>query len=117
MPKSEAWRDAPAALRRVRFAGFNDSVGNVLFVAGVAQSGMPARDVERLRGCGLPIEDLGTWSDVTPSEPASLASEPPPSTDAGDAAPDLPSDPAEPAPADDAPSAIDTAPKPRKAPR
>lgn len=87
MPMSEAWRDAPVALRRVRFAGFNDSVGGVVFVGGAAQAGMPASVAARLRSIGLPIEDIGEWSDLPTPEAPSPVLEPPPSADAGDVAP------------------------------
>lgn len=126
MPMSEAWRDAPQALRRVRFAGFSDSVCGVAFVGGVAQAGMPAHVVARLRGIGLAIEDIGEWStDPTTPETTSPVLELPPSADAGDVeplpdsgasvAPESPPDaPAEPDAGADAASPADAAPKTRK---
>ena len=104
-----------AAMVRVRWhATFSDSLAGMTFCDGVSDPVSRDRAARFVARVGPPAVIVEA---VTPSEPASLASEPPPSSDAGDAAPDLPSDPAEPAPADDAPSPADTAPKPRKAPR
>lgn len=75
MPPSEAYLDAPRALRRVRHVGsFTDSLGGVMFVAGVAQSGMPEHVLARLRGIGLPLLDLGPWEAAPPApEPVTAA--------------------------------------------
>lgn len=62
MPRSEAHNDAPGDLRRTRLAGFSDSVVGVRFVDGVALDPMPPRVIERLRGIGFPVEDLGPWA-------------------------------------------------------
>ena len=78
------------------------------FVDGDNVTPMPAKTLRRLVTAGVVIEDLGPWPSDTPSESASPAIEPPPSADAGDAAPDSPADDSSPA---------DTATKPRKAPR
>ncbi len=80
MPASEAWRDAPRALRKVRHReAFSDVLGGVAFVAGVAQAGMPEPVVARLVGCGVPLLDLGPWEDAPAPAPAEAA---PPSDDA-----------------------------------
>jgi len=108
---SEAYKDSWMTddPRRVCMPAFNGSHAGVMFVDGVNTTPMPAKTLRRLVTAGVVIEDLGPWSADTPSEPASPASEPPPSTDAGDAAPD-PSTDAEPADAGDG-----TTSKPRRA--
>mgnify|MGYP000550030043 CR=1 FL=1 len=83
MPVSEAWRDAPRSLRRAAYRGhFSDYLGGVLFVAGVAQSGMPEAMLARLRGNGIPLDDVGPWEDTPPAPVAAdlavLPSEPAP---------------------------------------
>ena len=115
---SEAYKDSWMTddPRRVRMPAFTGSHAGVTFVDGDNVTPMPAKTLRRLVTAGVVIEDLGPWPS-TPSEPASPAREPPPSPDAGDAAPDLSPDPAATAPADDASPATDTSPKARKAPR
>lgn len=82
MPASEAYLDAPINLRCVRHAeAFSDVLAGVVFVAGVAQSGMPPSVLSRLMGLGLPLSDLGPWDAVPVAPDASaevLPSAPPP---------------------------------------
>lgn len=87
---SEAWRDAPRGLRRVRHRGvFSDVLGGVVFVAGEAQSGMEGVTLARLVGCGIPLDDLGPWEDVAAS-PAESAEESAAYATAGTDEPGLP---------------------------
>ena len=97
MPRSEAYLDAPRALRRVRHReAFSDFLAGVAFRDGAAVSGMPASVLARLVGLGLPLDDLGPWED---SLEANVGA---PSAPAPAPAPYLAALPPEPAP-DDAP--------------
>jgi hypothetical protein len=92
MPRSEVHLDARDDLRRTRIAGFSDSVVGVRFVDGVAFDPMPQAAIERLRGIGLPIEDVGPWEaaepvlSAAPTAGASVA-------DAAEVASNAPADP------------------------
>ncbi len=98
MPPSEAYLDAPRALRRVRHReAFTDSIGGVVFVAGEAQSGMPESVLARLRGIGLPLDDLGPWEPAPVAAPPAVEPVAPPSAA-------LPSEPAPPDAPEEPPS-------------
>lgn len=111
MPASEAWRDAPVALRKVRHRdSFTDYLGGVPFVRGEAQAGMPGTVLSRLLGIGLPLIDLGPWEPL-PVAVVAPPVEAPPAPDAPPpAAPQAPAPPDAPAVA--APSAVRPAPSP-----
>lgn len=66
MPKSEAYLDDCATPQRVRYPGFNDAVGGVRFVNGVALDPMPTRVLTRLLGIGIPLDVVGPWVDAPP---------------------------------------------------
>lgn len=95
-------------------ATYSDAINGTVFRNGLSDP-MPRSRAERfLARLGPPAVLVEA---DTPSEPASPVSEPPPSTDAGDAALDLSSDMPAPSDAGDVAPSTDTAPKPRKTPR
>lgn len=90
MPPSEAWRDAPVGLRKVRHRdSYTDHLGGVSFLRGEAQAGMSSTVLARLLGIGLPLVDLGPWEPAPVAAPPAVEPVAPPSAA-------LPSEPAPP---------------------
>jgi len=80
MPVSEAHLDIPTDLVRVRYPSYSGDLLGVLFVDGVAQSGMPRAKAQRLVGIfGQVFQIVGPWESTSaPTAPAAPAAEPAP---------------------------------------
>ena len=82
MPVSEAHLDTPTDLVRVRYPSYTGDLLGVLFVDGVAQSGMARVKAQRLAGIfGHAFQIVGPWESTSaptgPTAPAVPAVEPP----------------------------------------
>lgn len=78
MPVSEAHLDTPTDLVRVRYPSYTGDLLGVLFVDGVAQSGMSRAKAQRLAGIfGHSFQIVGPWESTSaptgPTAPAASA--------------------------------------------
>lgn len=95
MPVSEAHLDTPTDLVRVRYPAYTGDLLGVLFVDGVARSGMARAKAQRLAGIfGHPFQIVGPWEST--SVPTGLAPSVPAAVEAVEPAP-LPVRPSKPA--------------------
>lgn len=80
MPVSEAHLDTPTDLVRVRYPSYTGDLLGVLFVDGVAQSGMARVKAQRLAGIfGHAFQIVGPWESTSaPTGPTAPAVEPAP---------------------------------------